>query len=1119
MHSALCKAMKFLRSDLLQIAAQASSLFQHLNSPLGQPVDPDSNLESERLNRWCDVAADGDWSDFQKRLEWDGLDLKTARILVHPLITPAVAEPLPEWIDTLEAIIANAILPLPEVPLPVVPDQPQPFEDILLPIVIAARQELHTKLQAEWPDNPAMAKLTIQTPGMELLSEAAYLQLERGLLESLVSLTTKTLDHEFTSSRPIAHNLLLFFASTQSGELGKENYAQFVRNLLQDGLLSLFKKYPVLARLIATRVIFWVEATLEFIRYLHEDLSALAALFMPDTAVTNVLFLEYPGQVIELHSALSDPHCQGRAAIALTFSAGLKLIYKPKDLGLDVAFFQFLAWCNQQDLPLSFRILKVLNRGSHGWVEYVEHQPCADQAAAQRFYQRAGMLMGILYLLGATDCHHENLIASGEDLILIDTETLLHPEANSIDGSGVEQVTTAADLLLSDSVFNTGLLPNWSFSADKRIAYDLSGLGSTEIQPNPWRLPRWQAINTDAMRLVNQEATMPLQKNVALLNDRPLDPEDYLAELLTGFTQIHNLLVQQREELQSSHSPLVAFQHQPVRLVFRHTQVYGVILQKSLEPQWLQDGRDHSIQLEGLCRALLIFADKPLAWPLLHLELAALEQMDIPYFATSTSSDALEIVPGSVIPRYFQTASYAQLQARLDKLNPADLALQQAIIRGTFQARVAHRPMPSQQSSASITLLGDRLPTPTLTPDQFLNEALSLAWQLETAAIRGKDGSATWLGFDYIGDADRFQLVALKENLYEGVGGVAVFLAALYRATGQPQWQELALGALQRLQKFLHNHELQQLRFWAKQLGIGGTTGIASIVYALVKVNEFLHHPSLLADALTISRLITPELIAADQNFDIIGGAAGTILSLLALYRATGDTTVLATAEMCGRHLLKHQGGEGAWINFAEKPLTGMSHGAAGIAYALLELFSQTQVDDYRQAAIGGITYEQQLFSPDAANWPDLRTFVQQEGLAEFPMSWCHGAPGIGLARLGGLTSLSTPEIYRDIEIALCTTQRQGTQGLDHVCCGNFGRIELLLVAAGKLARPELLDTARYLASQTVTRATTQGGYRMFANLPISVLNPNFFQGVAGVGYQLLRLAKPEQLPSVLLLA
>jgi lantibiotic modifying enzyme len=53
-------------------------------------------------------------------------------------------------------------------------------------------------------------------------------------------------------------------------------------------------------------------------------------------------------------------------------------------------------------------------------------------------------------------------------------------------------------------------------------------------------------------------------------------------------------------------------------------------------------------------------------------------------------------------------------------------------------------------------------------------------------------------------------------------------------------------------------------------------------------------------------------------------------------------------------------------------------------------------------------------------------------------------------------------------------------------------------------------------AAWGVARAQKMGGYH-FPNLPVFAFSPSFFQGTAGIGYQLLRLAHPDALPSVLL--
>jgi lantibiotic modifying enzyme len=66
-------------------------------------------------------------------------------------------------------------------------------------------------------------------------------------------------------------------------------------------------------------------------------------------------------------------------------------------------------------------------------------------------------------------------------------------------------------------------------------------------------------------------------------------------------------------------------------------------------------------------------------------------------------------------------------------------------------------------------------------------------------------------------------------------------------------------------------------------------------------------------------------------------------------------------------------------------------------------------------------------------------------------------------------------------------------------------------------ARPQLRAAAEQQAAEVVARAAQTGAYRLFANLPRQVWSPSLFVGTAGIGYQLLRLAHPETLPSVLL--
>ncbi|MFM6008855.1 MAG: lanthionine synthetase LanC family protein, partial [Sphaerospermopsis kisseleviana] len=144
--------------------------------------------------------------------------------------------------------------------------------------------------------------------------------------------------------------------------------------------------------------------------------------------------------------------------------------------------------------------------------------------------------------------------------------------------------------------------------------------------------------------------------------------------------------------------------------------------------------------------------------------------------------------------------------------------------------------------------------------------------------------------------------------------------------------------------------------------------------------------------------------------------------------------------------------------------------------------------------------------------WLDLRSPEPK-----FQVSWAHGAAGIALARLGGLSVLDTVSIREQITTALETTQKYMIWGVDSLCWGNFGRIETLLVAAQILNCPNLLTNAYQATALVLKNAHSQGRFTLCVHGSPHMINPGFFQGLSGIGYQLLRLAYSQQLPSVLL--
>jgi len=119
-----------------------------------------------------------------------------------------------------------------------------------------------------------------------------------------------------------------------------------------------------------------------------------------------------------------------------------------------------------------------------------------------------------------------------------------------------------------------------------------------------------------------------------------------------------------------------------------------------------------------------------------------------------------------------------------------------------------------------------------------------------------------------------------------------------------------------------------------------------------------------------------------------------------------------------------------------------MSHGAAGFAYALKALFAATGRAEFLTAASECVAFENSSYDTERNNWPDLRGAAD----AAWPCQWCHGAVGIGLARLamakhGGV---DTNLLREDIRRALVGVERAWPNAVDTLCCGTMGTIEFL---------------------------------------------------------------------------
>lgn len=400
----------------------------------------------------------------------------------------------------------------------------------------------------------------------------------------------------------------------------------------------------------------------------------------------------------------------------------------------------------------------------------------------------------------------------------------------------------------------------------------------------------------------------------------------------------------------------------------------------------------------------------------------------------------------------------------------------------------------------------------------FQARALSIAAHIRENALRTRAGDVVWMMEPAEpGEARK----PMDPHLYSGSTGTAFFLAALDHARGTGESREVVVAALAPLRRLLAALHADPARAAQNRMPVGVGVGIGSFVYGLLRIGQWLGDEGMVADAHRAAALLTPERIAADPELDVMRGAAGAILALLALDAAvpdavSGGETPLTLAGRCAEHLLTHRashhGAPRAWFVAGQPPRSGFAHGASGIGHALLRLYARTGDERLRDAAMEGFAYERHLYDPQTRNWDDpfLGRPLQLQ-------SWCFGAPGVALARLEAVRSADGPEMRADLAEALDVAAGYRDEPVDHLCCGNFGRAEILAVAARQLDQPGLMRTARGIARRALERCPAETDFGLIPPGTAPMLRLALFRGIAGIGYVLTRLAHPDaRLPTPL---
>jgi len=865
------------------------------------------------------------------------------------------------------------------------------------------------------------------------------------------------------------------------------------------GWSALFEEYTVLGAAVATVRRQFRAQVIEICERLAADTGQLVA--------CGLLTGPRP-RLIDLDASLSDPHRGGRGVWKLVFEAGgveRAVMYKPKPLAVDVRFQAVLARYNAviergelAGVP-AFHVLGILDRGDYGWVEYLRTPPCDDELAVSRFYRRQGALLALLHVLLATDIHHENLLAHGEHPVVVDLETLFHPFIVAPDPSA--SARSNAEAALEHSVLRIGLLPWRALRSEGNPGVNVGAIGDSEVQPLPFPVPRWEAAGRDDMRLVDKQGVLSVFGNLPHVGDRPVPYFEHAGAIVDGFEAMARHVARTRAEWLAPGGVLEGFAGDPVRYVFRPTSTYAKVLHATSHPDHLRTP-DTAVHV----RAALDAAGDAIAHDpgVRAAEDADLAARDVPYFSGLPGSTGVWDSGGHRLGLELPTSMLQVARAQLAAFDDAEVDRQLWCTRAALAAAAAFKDdAPAAGASSHVVAAGAPphviVERASPTRGRAVALAAELGNRLADRAIAGADG-ATWIGL-VDGGADTFTIGALGADLYDGIAGIALFFAALGRATGDQRFVALADQAARQVGGGLTGRSSAPAPSAA-----GGFVGVTSQLYALAQVGEAALVPAL-EPALDRIAAAPP----GTRGADIIYGAAGAILGLVAAYQVTRREAILphllAALDVIERTAVPQHAGV-AWLTegFA-RSLLGFSHGNAGISYALARLGALLDGEGHpaaaRCAALAAEArrHERAWFDAHRRNWPDFRAQLPE---GKNLVAWCHGAPGVVVSRLAGPLDA---EALAELDAGIATTLEARAAAAHTLCHGEVGNLAIVAHAAARLGR----DDWRRCVDDRLPALIDGVANRLTLDTTFADAMPGLMTGIAGIGCGLLALADPAE--------
>ena len=605
-----------------------------------------------------------------------------------------------------------------------------------------------------------------------------------------------------------------------------------------------------------------------------------------------------------------------------------------------------------------------------------------------------------------------------------------------------------------DSVKRTLLLESRLRGDERGEGVDISAINGEGYVLDDILIP--VDMFTDMARYEKQKIRVNGAKNLPFSDKHSKNIKKYVNDILRGFKNIYEIFLESRDK-GILEDIINQFSDIPVRHLIRNTDQYDTILRHSMHPDHLQDMLDREKILENM------WSNSSYDGNVVISEINGMRRNDIPFFYRYTTSKDLFNDMNCKLENYFLNDSYTELKTHIAGLCEKNKQRQESFIHLALDYR-------DLISSGKCCNAKRKFGNINLKNQDYISDYLK---NVKENMI--KIGDEYSLFAPVLNAYGKWTYDLVENDLYDGIGGMALIEHYFGK---NDMLEKIVLASM----KILPESDMKE--FYLNQKNVGYSSPY-SILHMLSFAKKEYVNQTTTTEIINWFYEILDSLIYKEIGNDYINGALSIVESLLRLYEKNMriENKMLAIKYM-EKAIEQHKFFDGY----------GIAHGLMGLTMMLYKMWNVTGIEKY--LALG-----EQNLGLIKSHYNDIDS-----------LSWCRGKVGVamGLLEIYKIMNRSSknnivPQMIEKIHIDICNSSYMVN---DCLCHGNLAICDYFIYRYQIFGNKEDLRIAEKIVDMVKTRMT-------FRSLP-EVSCFGLFTGEGGLAYEILRLNKFEEVPTLL---